>query len=786
MLKIALGIAFILSLALLGMAACSEEAPPPTTPPTVAPTSAQQAPAATTPPPTESPTPTGASTPEPTATIPPTLTPTPAPTATPIPVPTATPAPTPTTAPTSTPSPTPTPQATPTPSPAAKALSSLPWLADGVTEDERRAVNALRNILREDTAAAETLFSFPWLVDGVTEHESWGVVHLRVIAREDPAMAETLLSFPWLADGVTKDERNTVYYLREILRKDPAVAETVLESAWFSDGVTSTERQTLSGLRNLYELDRSSFSALTAKPWFEDGLSSEEFMSDELMLAGDLGDIARRSETHFLAIVDMPFLETFEPADASAVRSLRRLACCGEGVSERFRRVMAHPTISDGISDEEAKIVATLRDASFFNTDIIDQLLDPDTVTLEERTINLPHTGEMRLTIIRIRPGAERTMDLLERAVRTVEGFATMPFPVRHVIFLAENTSRSGVGLDLTNISGGHERFDSDEAPELRVLHVLAHEASHYYWFREWSRHWVEDGLGAFIQSYIMRQESVDPGVPVVPPWPTKNGPCPYMSSIAERDNELDIPGKRVISNCSDSLGDRLFQDLWRNLGDSVFRQGLANLYITARSGAPVVECEFKKYDKAGICEVETAFKAAAPAAEAATVDKVIGRWYDNSEPYDLSHVDASPPNPNLPGGVEITRAYISLDRDRREETRSFSAGEVEERVLLNLDFDSSAARQAQKLRLTVVEYFEDGFTYRVMDRTHTPNTGRTRSSRSYHVGPIPGYSWIPVIHSSQGAQPGPETPTWAPGRYWVSVYHEGQKVAEVEFQVTP
>ena len=260
------------------------------------------------------------------------------------------------------------------------------------------------------------------------------------------------------------------------------------------------------------------------------------------------------------------------------------------------------------------------------------------------------------------------------------------------------------------------------------------------------------------------------------------------MTSIAERDKELDMPGKRVISDCSDSLGDRLFQDLWRGLGDSVFRQGLGNLYVMARSGALVSECEFRKYDKAGICEVEAAFKAAAPAEAAAIVDTVIGRWYDNSEPYDLSHVDTSPPNPNLPGGIEITRAYISLDRDRPETTRTdhFSASEIRDRVVLTLHFSLPTGWQTQQLPLTFVTYYEDGFAYRNNDKTYTFYAGRSHASLSFNVGDWPGRTWIPVIHSSQGAQPGPETPIWAPGRHWVSVYHEGQKVAEVAFQVTP
>ena len=449
------------------------------------------------------------------------------------------------------------------------------------------------------------------------------------------------------------------------------------------------------------------------------------------MLLGDLGNIAYRSETDALAIIGMPFLETFEPADAMAARSLRRLTWCDDGqstfsrecsdsetgdqrVSKKFRQAMSHPAISDGISDEEAKIVAMLNSASSFSTDILDSLLDPDTVTLEERTINLPYTGETQFTIIRIRPGAKRTMDLLERAVRTVEGFMGTQLAIGHVIFLAEDTSRNRVDIHLSGMSGQHEIFDTDESSELRALHVFAHESAHWYWFYDWNRHWVAEGLATFFQSLVRRQANVGPDETVVPIWPPHLPPCPIKDNIAELER-LDIEDG-FISYCSDAFGERLFQDLWRTLGKSVVRQGLANLYLTARSGAPVDGCESVR--RAGMCQVAAAFKAAAPAEAAATVDKVIGRWYDNSEPYDLSHVDASPPNPSLPGGVEITRAYISLDRDRPEETRtdSFSASEIREQVFLHLHFSSPTVQQARELQLTFVEYFEDGFAYRIRD----------------------------------------------------------------------
>ena len=614
---------------------------------------------------------------------------------------------------------------------------------------------------------------FPWFADGLSENEERVVRDWKYILQHSPAAAETLSGFSWLADAITREEAFTIYHFRRLLRNNPAMAEAVLEAPWFSDGITSFDRRIVSGLRNVYDLAQGNISALTTRPWYEDGLSHDEFM-----LVGGLGDLARRSEPHFLKVIDMPFLETFEPADALAARTMWRLACCGDGVSEDFLRVMAHPTVGDGISDEEAKIVATLQNARFYRIDIFDQLLDPDTVTLEERTIDLPHTGETQLTIIRIRPGLERTMDLLERVVRTVEGFVQMPFPVGNVIYLTEDTYH-GASNAWSNMTGEHEQFDTDEYSEVDAMHVIAHETAHYYWFSEWTLHWVEDGLGAFFQSYIKRQAQLGPDEPVAPIWRAKMPPCPIPGHIAG----LEILEREhgIKTDCSDSLGERLFQDLWRNLGWPVFQQGLANLHLLALKGSPVGECEFNEYDKAGICQVRAAFRDAAPPEADAIVDKVISRWYDGGEPYDLSHVDASQPNPNLTSGLEIARAYISLGRDRpaSTETDRFSAGEVKERVYLNLLFSSPGGRQAQNLPLTFVEYFEDGFPYRIRNSTYHFSDGYGEITRTHSVGAGPGYTWI-----AWGDWERP--PTWAQGRYWVQVYHGEQKVAEVEWQVTP
>ena len=111
-----------------------------------------------------------------------------------------------------------------------------------------------------------------------------------------------------------------LYGLREILRKEAAVVEGLLESSWLADGCEWVRIVGFWGMGSLYEIDRSSLSALITKPWFKDGLTNEEFM-----LVGNLGTIAYRSQTDALAIMGMPFLATFEPADAPGCQSPRQV-----------------------------------------------------------------------------------------------------------------------------------------------------------------------------------------------------------------------------------------------------------------------------------------------------------------------------------------------------------------------------------------------------------------------------------------------------------------------------
>ena len=104
-----------------------------------------------------------------------------------------------------------------------------------------------------------------------------------------------------------------------------------------------------------------------------------------------------------IQILDMPFLDSVGGADAAAVRSLRRLEY---NDTSAFLEIMNHPKLKDGITDEEAKIVALLGSTYKYRPESVSFLLRGKGVYLEERIIGLPHSGETLLAIIRIpRPG---------------------------------------------------------------------------------------------------------------------------------------------------------------------------------------------------------------------------------------------------------------------------------------------------------------------------------------------------------------------------------------------
>ena len=512
------------------------------------------------------------------------------------------------------------------------------------------------------------------------------------------------------------------------------------------DGIDEAEWKAAQRLMGIAESFSDLSDILVSRPWVEDGVDDPEYT-----VIDHLGEIARRDEAAALWIVEQPFLETVEPVDAGAMASLRHLS---DYFPDQFQRVVTHPTLHGGITDAWVHVIVVLGVVKDNTPELLDTLLDPAQVTVEERTIDLPLAGEMDLAIVRTRPGSPRTMDMLEQSVRGAEAFMRTPLPVGHVtVILDENIFDDSIPLSGFNaliyiaVRASHDVDD-------HAIFILSHEIVHYYW--SGNRVWVNEGAATFM-SRILRGEHPDR-------WSEPlSFHFRFVANIAELERLLDqgsdLP---YLIHSNYILGPRIFADLYRTLGDDAFRDGFRNFYLMSEGV------------RSGIRELQAAFKDAVP-DYAAAVDTIAARWYDSSQPYDLSHLDTGLADPSLPAwNGQLDRAYITLSEDGPP-VDQFSAQGITDRVRLTLDY--SYRDNLDPLRFEVVEYFEDGFVFRRHDVTVA--TPPERTSYAYH---------LPIGMSIEPGSGFDLSEFWgySLGRYWINVYHEGRKLADVTYEVIP
>ena len=224
-------------------------------------------------------------------------------------------------------------------------------------------------------------------------------------------------------------------------------------------------------------------------PWVKDGIGSGEFNAIRgLIRLADAGHTAR--------LIEQPWV--VEGRNHPALESLWFLAI---NHPETLDKIMSHPTISDGITEQEAKVLATLYVLD--GDELLDKLLDPEQVILEERTITLPLAGETELTIIRTRPGVDRTMDLLEQSVRSIEEFMGLPFPRRQGDLTCSLPAPGG-GINFSthvHIRADEQVTSSDRVRAGAMLSLLAHETSHHYW--RCLPRWMAEGAAVFMDIVV-------------------------------------------------------------------------------------------------------------------------------------------------------------------------------------------------------------------------------------------------------------------------------------------
>ena len=625
----------------------------------------------------------------------------------------------------------------------ASSIKKLDWIQDGIDDTESKAIQDLLYIAVTSRTVVASIVSLSWVQDGIHDLEAGAFRWLNNIGSAE--VASSVVSLGWIQDGIEDVEVKAIEGISYIDFSDARVASSIVSLEWLQDSITEMEVEAVRYLGYIANDSKAAARQMADKPWFSDGVTKTELEGLKYLsyIANDNSGAAER-------IAKMPFLTAIDPADISALDALSGLAGYRE---ESLEQILAHPSLAGGITDALTPIVAMLYGVAKTNPSLIELLLNPNSVSLERRSVTIPLTGEVDLAIVRTRPGAARSMDLLEHSVRASEELMGIPFPTRYVGLLYENAVSGGfAGTNFGTHIAVLPKYDVDDGSYEAEFapHAIAHEVAHYFW--SGNADWIDEGVADFMASTIENKRTGNPvGV--------TNDPCAYARSIAELESLTpDQDADFNVFGCNYSLGERLFVDMARTLGNDAIWRGLRDLYAMS-----LVEDDVDDL-KGTAVNIEILRKALQSAPGA---DVSIGRWYDGTEDYDISQLDTGPADPSLPSiNGRIDEAYVAIGWGGPA-VSDFSAQDVTDSVYLTLKYSYNVSAGSHEVPLEIVEYYEDGFEF-------SRRRGEL-NAEAKHIGGTAGFS--------VGTNPSRK---WAPGRYWVYVYAGERKVAEVEYEVTP
>ena len=127
------------------------------------------------------------------------------------------------------------------------SMERLPWVQDGLIGNETYAHDHIRVVAQIDDATAQRLAGAPWLSDGITDDELRAVVSVRSWADDWPEAAAVVTTIPDRTGGLMQDTLATLYRVAVY----PGRVEWLLSQPWVQDGLTAEEAALIVTLRSV-------------------------------------------------------------------------------------------------------------------------------------------------------------------------------------------------------------------------------------------------------------------------------------------------------------------------------------------------------------------------------------------------------------------------------------------------------------------------------------------------------------------------------------------------------
>ena len=188
---------------------------------------------------------------------------------------------------------------------------------DGLDARESEVIQDLLYFAVTSRTAVSSIVGLDWVRDGIEALEA-GAIHW-VNNFRDAEVASSVVALGWVQDGIEEIEVDTIEELSYIAYDHVGLASSVVGLGWVQDGITDVEAEAIDWFSNFSDVDVA--LSVVALHWLQEGIGKQETRVLE-----ELSYLSRKNEGQASRIVDMPFLETLEPPDVSAMESLVDMA----------------------------------------------------------------------------------------------------------------------------------------------------------------------------------------------------------------------------------------------------------------------------------------------------------------------------------------------------------------------------------------------------------------------------------------------------------------------------
>ena len=422
-------------------------------------------------------------------------------------------------------------------------------------QTDQDAIRRIQDLFVEEVSLTQVVSEFPWLADGLTPGERRATISLWNIGQLDAELARKIMDYAWLSDEITEVEQECIGDLWRIARKDLSLAQHLANSGWIADSVTKHERWALA------DVDRIASEDLD----FARGLAATSLLGNQV------------SQLHFDALGSLANLRVGQPAQL-AERSWYK----------------------DGITDEEAALIVTLRSVAD-SAEIFEGLIQDRHV--RSGILELPSTGDIDLYVVHraAHTGYDEVFEEMKSGIELIEQFMGIPWIKADVIVLLEPEWRLPGWSTATGMNTSTHVVIAEPGGTIEFRRVLYHDLAHFYWTQQASPQWFHEGSAQLLAYYTLHvteqfrlddrlDEAVSQGYIHCAPLGL-NTIQEFLNTTAEQHTQENWQAN--LAFCPYILGESLLLGLYLELGHEPVAVSLRILYTMARfNGEPVSERE--------------------------------------------------------------------------------------------------------------------------------------------------------------------------------------------------